>query len=147
MTPTFLPELNATLNAVSLVLLITGYVAIKTRRVQLHINCMVSALVVSAAFLVSYLYYHYTVGHVLFAEKYELRHGTSPLAWLATTYGVILLTHIVLAVTVAPLALVTAYLGWTNRLVWHKRLAWWTLPIWVYVSVTGVVVYGMVYQL
>jgi len=151
MTPTFaayeLPELNATLNAVSLVLLVSGYVAIKTGRVRLHINCMVSALVVSAAFLASYLYYHYTVGHVVFAAQYADRHGASPLPWLATTYGVILFTHIVLAVAVAPLALVTAYLGWTNRLVWHKRLAWWTLPIWLYVSVTGVVVYGMVYQL
>jgi putative membrane protein len=87
------------------------------------------------------------VGHVSFATLYQDRHGDSPAEWLANVYFAILLTHVVLAVLVAPLALVTAYLGWRNKLVWHKRIAYWTLPIWLYVSVTGVIVYAMVYQL
>jgi putative membrane protein len=147
------PELNATLNAVCLVLLLSGYAAIRSGREPLHITCMVSALAVSAVFLTSYLYYHYTVGHVSFADQYLERHGTSPLGALHAAYVIILFTHTVLAVTVAPLALVTASLGWfavrggSRARIWHKRVAYWTLPIWLYVSVTGVVVYGMVYQL
>jgi uncharacterized membrane protein YozB (DUF420 family) len=141
------PELNATLNAVCVVLLVSGYAAIRFGRRQLHIKCMVSALVVSAAFLASYLYYHYTEGHVRFEVKYMDRNGMSPPGWLYATYLVILLTHTLLAVGVAPLALVTAILGWYNALTWHKRIAYWTLPIWLYVSVTGIVVYAMVYQL
>ena len=141
-----LPELNATLNSASLVLLVAGYAAIRRGNVRLHIACMVSALVVSSVFLASYLYYHYTVGHVSFAEQFQDRHGASPGVGLARTYGIILVTHVILAVVIAPLALVTAYLGWSNRLAWHKRVAYWALPIWLYVSVTGVVVYWMVYQ-
>jgi uncharacterized membrane protein YozB (DUF420 family) len=147
------PELNATLNAVCLVLLLVGYAAIRRGSVRLHITCMVSALAVSAVFLASYLYYHYTVGHVEFGAKYHERHVVSPPAELTAAYVGILLTHTVLAVTVAPLALATATLGlmglgkWPARLVWHKRIAYVTLPIWLYVSVTGVIVYGMVYQL
>jgi putative membrane protein len=141
------PELNATLNALCLVLLVCGYAAIRRGRRQLHIKCMVSALVVSAAFLASYLYYHYTKGHVSFGEQYMDRHGESPAGWLYAAYGVILLTHTLLAVAVAPLALVTATLGWYNALTWHRRIAYWTLPIWLYVSVTGIVVYALVYQL
>ncbi len=142
-----LPELNATLNSASLVLLVVGYAAIRRGNVRLHIACMVSALVVSSVFLASYLYYHYTVGHVSFAEQYQLRHATSPSSGLAGAYALILVTHVVLAAVIAPLALMTAYLGWSNRLAWHKRIAYWTLPIWLYVSVTGVVVYWMVYQM
>jgi uncharacterized membrane protein YozB (DUF420 family) len=147
------PELNATLNAVCLVLLICGYAAIRSGREPLHITCMVSALTVSAVFLTSYLYYHFNVGHVKFEDQYLERHGTSPLGALYAAYVIILLTHTVLAVTVAPLALVTASLGLFavrgsgRARMWHKRIAYWTLPIWLYVSVTGVVVYGMVYQL
>jgi putative membrane protein len=148
------PELNATLNAACVVLLVSGYAAIRRGRERLHITCMASALVVSSAFLASYLYYHYTVGHVSFGEQYLQRHGVSPPEALSGAYLLILLTHTVLAVTVAPLALVTACFGvlgttgrWANGLVWHRRVAWWTLPIWLYVSVTGVIVYGMVYQL
>jgi uncharacterized membrane protein YozB (DUF420 family) len=147
------PELNATLNAVCLVLLVAGYAAIRSGREPLHITCMVSALVVSTVFLASYLYYHYTFGHVVFEHRYLERHGTSPASGLSAAYGIILLTHIVLAVTVVPLALVTAsfglfaFRGSGRARIWHKRIACWTLPIWLYVSVTGVVVYGMVYQL
>jgi uncharacterized membrane protein YozB (DUF420 family) len=141
------PELNATLNAVCLVLLVSGYAAIRSGRRQLHITCMVSALVVSAVFLASYLYYHYTVGHVVFDGRYRERHGVWPAAWLDRAYHIILVTHIILAVAVVPLALVTAILGWRNALAWHRRIAYWTLPIWLYVSVTGVVVYTMLYQL
>jgi uncharacterized membrane protein YozB (DUF420 family) len=154
MNPPFgFPELNATLNAVCLMLLVSGYVAIRRGKVRLHITCMVSALAVSSVFLASYLYYHYTVGHVEFGAQYLERHGASPPTGLTPVYRVILATHIILAVTVVPLAVVTASLGlmglekWPTRLAWHKRIAYVTLPIWLYVSVTGVIVYGMVYQL
>jgi uncharacterized membrane protein YozB (DUF420 family) len=148
------PELNATLNAACVVLLVSGYVAIRRGAVRLHVTCMASALAVSAVFLASYLYYHYTVGHVEFGAQYQARHGALPGGALTATYLAILLTHTLLAVTVAPLALVTATLGTlgltrksVNVLAWHRRAASWALPVWLYVSVTGVVVYGMVYQL
>jgi uncharacterized membrane protein YozB (DUF420 family) len=148
------PELNATLNAVCLVLLLGGYAAIRRGNERLHITCMVSALAVSSVFLASYLYYHYTVGHVEFGSQYHDRHGVSPPGWLAAAYYAILVTHTILAASVAPLALVTASFGvlgttrsWRRGLFWHRRIAYVTLPIWLYVSVTGVIVYGMVYQL
>ncbi len=148
------PEFNAVLNGASALLLVAGYVAIRRRLVVTHIALMTAALAVSAVFLASYLYYHYTVGHVEFGHQYQERHDTAPTAWLWRTYLAILLTHTFLAVAVAPLAIITASLGVLgvinkspSRLLWHRRIAYWTLPIWLYVSVTGVVVYGMVYQL
>src|SRR5260370_25547040 len=129
------PELNATLNAVCLVLLLGGYAAIRRGKVRLHITFMVSALAVSSVFLASYLYYHYTVGHVEFDARYPERHGFSPPTALTAGYRVILVTHIGLAVSVVPLALVTASLGlmglqkWPSRLAWHQRIAYRTLPI------------------
>ena len=138
------PGLNATLNGLSGVLLVVGYVAIKRRLVALHKASMLTALGVSAVFLASYLYYHLVMGAG--ATRFAERNPTAPDAVAYLYYG-LLVTHTLLAATVAPLALVTAYFGLRDRLAKHVRIAWWTLPIWLYVSVTGVVVYWMLYRL
>jgi uncharacterized membrane protein YozB (DUF420 family) len=140
MTPDDLPALNAVLNATSGLLLVLGYAAIRRRRVALHKVCMLAALVVSALFLCSYLYYHFAV------KGGEPTRFQGPDAARAV-YLAVLLSHTVLAVVAAPLALITAWLGLSDRLKRHTRLARWTLPIWLYVSVTGVVVYWMLYRL
>lgn len=132
-----LPALNAALNTLSAVLLVCGFRCIRRRRVRLHRACSIGALAVSAAFLVSYLVYHYEVGSVRFPD----------LGWTRTVYLAILLTHIVLAALVPPLALVTLYRAVRGRFASHRRLARWTFPIWLYVSVSGVVVYWMLYHL
>lgn len=135
-----LPAVNAVLNSTCTVLLLAGYVAIRRRLVQVHQVCMIAALVVSALFLGSYLYYHFAV------KAGRPTPFTGPTD-VRTVYLTILLSHTILAIVAAPMALVSAYLGWTNRLQRHVRLARWTLPIWLYVSVTGVVVYWMLYRL
>ncbi len=132
-----LPTLNALLNTTSAILLGRGYFLIRRRRIQAHKQTMLAALCVSAAFLVSYLVYHYNVGSVRFQHTGAIR----------TVYLSILLTHTVLAAAVAPLALVTVWRAWKGRFDKHRRLARITLPIWLYVSVTGVVVYLMLYHL
>ena len=140
-----LPTVNAVLNTTSAVLLVTGYIAIRSRRVGLHKTCMLAALAVSAAFLMSYLYFHFVVknGEVThFSER-----APSAPRWVASLYGLILLTHTVLAAVVAPLALFTAWQGLRGNFKRHVRIARWTLPIWLYVSITGVVVYWMLYRL
>ena len=136
MDATVLPGVNATLNAISGVLLAVGYVMIRRKRIAAHKACMLSALGVSAIFLGCYLYYHYLVGHVEYHRQ----------GWIRLVYFAILISHIFLAFTVVPLALTTAYRGWRNQLDRHKRIARWTLPIWLYVSVTGVVIYFMLYR-
>ena len=134
-----LPALNAALNATSGVLLIVGYSAIRQGAVKLHKTCMLTALVVSAVFLSSYLYYHFVVRN---GRPTAYTHeGTIRLVYFA-----ILISHTLLAVTVAPLAIITAYRGLANQLDKHVRIARWTLPIWLYVSVTGVIVYWMLYR-
>jgi uncharacterized membrane protein YozB (DUF420 family) len=140
-----LPTVNASLNGLSAVLLVLGYVAVRSRRIGLHKACMLGALAVSAVFLGSYLFYHFGIirgQHVSFRERVPEAPG-----WLARVYLAVLLSHTVLAVVAAPLALVTAYLGLRDRIATHRRVARWTLPIWLYVSVTGVVVYWMLYRL
>lgn len=132
-----LPALNAALNSLSALLLVTGYVLVRQRRLIAHRNVMIAALACSTLFLVSYLTYHAQVGSVRFQ-------GTGP---ARTFYFTILLTHTVLAAAVPFLAVVTVWLGWTKRYPRHVRIARWTLPIWLYVSVTGVVVYWMLYQM
>jgi uncharacterized membrane protein YozB (DUF420 family) len=135
-----LPAVNATLNATSAVLLVAGYTAVRLRWYRLHISCMVAALAVSTLFLASYLYYHFAI-----------RHGQPTRfmgeGWVRRAYFAVLGTHTLLAVAVAPLALYTAYQGATRRYKRHVRIARWALPVWLYVSVTGVVVYWMLYQL
>ena len=135
-----LPELNALLNGISAILLITGYGFIRRGRVALHQTCMLSALCVSMLFLASYLYYHFAVKH----GQPTPFPGTG---WVRALYFTILLSHTVLAAVAAPLALFTAYKGLRNQFKKHKTIARWTLPIWLYVSITGVVVYWMLYRL
>lgn len=133
----FLPTLNAILNATAAVLLVFGFVMIRRRRIQVHRRIMLTAFAVSCAFLVSYLVYHAHVGSVRFQHTGLLR----------TTYLSLLLTHTVLAATVPVLAVITLNRGLAARFDRHRAIARWTLPIWLYVSVTGVVVYLMLYHL
>jgi uncharacterized membrane protein YozB (DUF420 family) len=136
----YLPAVNAVLNGMCAVLLVLGYVLIRGRFVLLHKVFMLAALAVSALFLASYLYYHFAV---LRGEPTRF----SGEGWIRPVYFGVLLSHTVLAVAVAPLALTITYLGLRDRLARHVRLARWTLPLWLYVSVTGVVVYWMLYRL
>jgi uncharacterized membrane protein YozB (DUF420 family) len=134
-----LPDLNAILNGSSAVLLTAGLLFIRRRLVKAHVACMLAALAVSSLFLVSYLYYHFEVK------------GGKPTpftgeGWVRGLYFAVLLSHTVLAGVVTPLALYTAYLGLTARWARHVRFARWTFPVWLYVSITGVVVYWMLYH-
>lgn len=128
----FLPVVNAGLNTLSATLLCAGYAAIRRGSVRVHRLCMGSALVSSALFLCCYLIYHYTHGDTKYA-------GTH----LRALYFVVLISHIVLSAAVPPLALTTVYLALRGSFVRHKRLARITLPLWLYVSVTGVIIYLM----
>jgi uncharacterized membrane protein YozB (DUF420 family) len=139
------PALNATLNATSGVLLLAGYACVRARRFRAHAACMLSALGVSAAFLVSYLYYHFAVKHGV-ATPFRSQAPDAPEA-VVYVYNSVLLTHTVLAAVTVPLALYTAWQGLRGRIHRHERVARWTLPIWLYVAVTGVVVYWMLYRL
>jgi putative membrane protein len=141
----FFPALNAGLNAFAGVLLVAGYVAVRRRAYRLHAGCMLSALAVSAVFLASYLYFHFAIRHgqpTKFGEKWP----DAP-AWVGVVYQLVLWTHTPLAVVATPLALFTAYQGLRGRFARHVWVARWTLPIWLYVSATGVVVYWMLYRL
>lgn len=137
MTVRDLPTLNAALNALAAVLLISGWVFIRRRDIVRHRLCMLSAFGVSVLFLVSYLTYHYHVGSVRFPD----------LGWVRTLYLGILLTHTVLAAAVPVLAVLTLVRAFQERFDRHRRIARWTLPIWIYVSITGVVIYWMLYHL
>jgi uncharacterized membrane protein YozB (DUF420 family) len=137
MTVQDLPALNASLNALATVLLVTGWVFIRNKRRDRHRLCMLSALGASAAFLTSYLVYHYNVGSVPFPHQGPIR----------VVYLTILFTHVVLAALILPLALVTLSRALAGRFDRHRRIARWTLPIWLYVSVTGVVIYLMLYRM
>jgi uncharacterized membrane protein YozB (DUF420 family) len=134
---TALPAVNASLNATTAVLLIVGYVLIRRGRRQLHRRVMITAFCTSVLFLVSYLTYHAHAG-----SKHFTGTGTA-----RTIYFSILLTHTVLAAAIVPLAIMTLSRGLSARYDRHRKIARWTLPIWLYVSVTGVVVYWMLYQM
>ena len=129
-----LPLLNATINGITTVLLIIGYVLIRNKRRRQHKNVMLAAFGTSGAFLVSYVIYHW------FKSGPKQYTGELP-----EIYFFILITHIILAAIIIPLALITLYRGWTNDLNKHRKIAKITLPIWLYVSVTGVVIYRMLY--
>jgi len=131
-----LPAVNATLNAISGILLIAGYTRIRAGRIEQHRRCMIAAFTASSLFLVSYVVYHAQVGSVRFTRQGFVR----PL------YFTILITHVTLAVVVLPLAIVTLSRGLSRRVPQHRRIARWTLPLWLYVSVTGVLVYVLLYQ-
>jgi uncharacterized membrane protein YozB (DUF420 family) len=136
-TVTDLPALNATLNATSAVLISIGWILIKRGRRVAHKNVMIAACITSTLFLTSYLIYHAQVGSVRFTKTGAIR----------TVYLSILLTHTVLAAVIVPLVLVTLSRGLRGNFDRHRRIARWTMPIWLYVSVTGVVVYVMLYRL
>jgi len=135
-TVTPLPTLNAVLNASAALVLATGFVAIRRGRVGLHRACMLTAVGLSALFLASYLVYHAQVG----SRPYE---GAG---WTRTLYFAVLITHTVLAAVILPLVATTLYRALRARFDRHARVARWTLPAWLYVSVTGVVVYWMLYR-
>jgi uncharacterized membrane protein YozB (DUF420 family) len=128
---------NAALNSLAAVLLVAGWMFIKRGNVRAHRAAMVAAFVTSAVFLACYLTYHYLVGHVPFRGQGAIR----------PVYFAILISHILLAVAVPVLALRMFFLAWKGRWEAHRRLGRWTMPIWLYVSVTGVVIYAMLYHL
>jgi putative membrane protein len=132
-----LAPLNAILNSIATVLLLTGFVFIRKRRVRAHRACMISAFVVSTAFFISYLTYHYHVGDVRF-QGYGI---------VRPIYFTILITHIILAAAIVPLVLITMRRALTGNFTRHRRIAVWTWPLWMYVSVTGVLVYLMCYRM
>ena len=132
-----LPLLNAILNSLSAVLLCSGYIAIRRRCESVHKTCMLTAFVTSTLFLISYLTYHYHVGSKPFTGHGGIR----------LVYFTILISHTILAVVIVPMVLLTLVRAWKAQWIRHRRLARWTLPLWLYVSVTGVVVYLMLYQL
>jgi len=131
-----LPAVNATLNALFGILLVIGYVLIRSRRIEQHRKVMIAAFITSSLFLASYLVYHAQVGSVRFP-----RYG-----FVRPLYYTILITHVTLAATVLPLAIITLSRGLKARFAQHRRIARWTFPIWLYVSVTGVLVYVLLYQ-
>ena len=131
-----LPTVNAALNSLSAVFLFAGFLFIKSRKRSAHRLCMLSACACSTLFLISYLVYHYQVGSVPFKGA-----GAVRLAYFA-----ILISHTVLAAAVVPLALITLSRALRERFDAHRRIARWTFPIWLYVSVTGVIVYAMLYR-
>jgi putative membrane protein len=132
-----LPTINATLNSLSAAFLILGFIFIKSKNIKAHKACMLSAFASSILFLISYLIYHYQVGSVPFKGQGAIR----------TVYFTILLTHTILAVVVVPLALITLFRALQENFPKHRRIARWAFPIWLYVSVTGVLVYMMLYRL
>jgi uncharacterized membrane protein YozB (DUF420 family) len=137
MSVTDLPALNATLNAISFVFLITGYVFIRRGQWRKHRACMIGALVMSVLFLTSYVIYHLQVGSVPFRKT----------GWIRTVYFAVLIPHVILAAAIVPLILITVSRALSRRFDKHRRIARITFPLWVYVSVTGVIVYLMLYQM
>jgi uncharacterized membrane protein YozB (DUF420 family) len=132
-----LPAVNAALNGTTALLLSLGYAMIRRRRITAHKICMLSAFAVSTLFLASYLYYHAHAGVRHFAGS----------GWIRAVYLAILISHTVLAAAIVPLAVTTVILGLSARYPRHRRIARWTLPLWLYVSLTGVVVYVLLYRL
>ena len=134
-TYALLPSINAALNATSALLLMCGYIAIRNQKVSVHRLFMTTAFIVSTIFLISYLTYHAHAGHV----PYQ---GTGLLRMI---YFTILLSHTILAMVIVPLILRTIYLALRGRFDLHRQWARWTFPLWLYVSITGVVIYEMLY--
>jgi len=132
-----LPTIDAFLNATCTAFLVTGYVMIRTKRIAAHRACMLSALACSVLFLSGYLTYHFQVGTTRYDGEGVLR----------PIYFAILTTHTILAIVIVPMVIVTLWRALRERFDRHKAIARWTLPIWLYVSVTGVVVYLMLYQM
>jgi uncharacterized membrane protein YozB (DUF420 family) len=132
-----LPAVNAVLNATCAVLLTLGYRFIRRRQVIAHQRCMIAACATSALFLLSYVVYHYNIGSMPFRGQ----------GWVRPLYFTILISHTILAAAIVPLVLITLFRAWKADFIKHVRIAKWTLPIWLYVSITGVIIYCMLYQL
>ncbi|HUO04113.1 MAG TPA: DUF420 domain-containing protein [Candidatus Binataceae bacterium] len=132
-----LAPLNAILNGCAAILLAAGFYFIKHKQVKAHRACMLGALGFSAVFLTSYLTYHYHVGNVRFGGE----------GWIRPVYFAILIPHVILAGVIVPLALTTIWFALRGRFPSHRRIARWTWPLWMYVSVTGVVIYFMLYRI
>lgn len=132
-----LPAVNAFLNGTSAALLAAGYLFIRRKRVAAHKFCMGTAFGLSCLFLASYVFHHYQVGSIPFTGQ----------GWIRPVYFTLLISHIILAALVLPLALITLYRALAEQFERHRRVARWTLPIWFYVSVTGIIVYLMLYRL
>jgi len=133
----YLPAVDATLNALSAVLLTLGYLFIRRKNILAHKVCMISAFGSSTLFLVCYLTYHYFHGVTRFSGRGMVR----------GFYFALLGSHTILAMVIVPLALTTLYRAWREQFDLHRRIARWTLPLWLYVSVTGVAVYWILYHL
>jgi len=131
-----LPTVNAALNATAAILIGAGVYFIKRKNIPAHKACMVAALGVSSLFLTSYLTYHYNVGNIRFTKE----------GWIRNVYFPLLISHTILAALILPMVLRTAFLAFKGRFRNHVRIAKWTFPAWMYVSVTGVVVYLMLYH-
>jgi uncharacterized membrane protein YozB (DUF420 family) len=132
-----LPEINATLNGLSAIALLTGYSFIRKGKVAQHRASMLTAFGCSTVFLCGYLYFHFEIGVVRFGGQ----------GWIRPVYFTLLTTHTILAVVILPLVLITLYRALTNQFIKHQAIAKWTLPLWLYVSVTGVIVYVMLYRM
>ena len=135
-TQRFLPTLNAILNATSGALIVAGFLFIRRKRVSAHRACMIAAVCSSVLFLISYLYYHYHHGATRFPG----------VGWVRYVYFIILVTHTILAAVIVPFVIVTLVRAFRGQFARHLRIARWTFPMWVYVSITGVVVYLMLYH-
>ncbi len=132
-----LPAVNACLNGLSTCFLVAGFILIRRKRTTAHRNCMLGAVMTSTLFLACYIYYHLHAGRTVFKDP----------AWFRPIYLTLLLTHTVLAVTIVPMVIVTLVRALRERFDQHKRIARWTLPLWLYVSVTGVLIYFLLYQI
>ena len=143
MSYTDLPAVNACLNGLSTILLLAGYAMIRRRRRDAHRNCMIGALISSTVFLACYLYYHYMMREMQGAAHTRFLKPE----WFRPIYLAILLTHLVAAVVIVPMVFLTASRAFRQRFDAHKRIARWTWPLWLYVSVTGVLIYFLLYQI
>lgn len=133
----YLPHFQAMLNSAATVMLAAGFYFIRRGQPQRHRNCMITALVISGVFLVSYLVYHAAVGYMPFAGQGAIR----------PFYFVVLATHVVLAAAIVPLVLITVYFALRGNFTRHPRIARWTLPLWLYVSISGVLIYLLGFHL
>ncbi|MFZ0739638.1 MAG: DUF420 domain-containing protein [Candidatus Acidiferrales bacterium] len=131
-----LPAVNATLNGTSAVFLLTGYAMIRNRKILAHKTCMLIAFGCSTVFLAGYLFFHFSVGLVRFGG----------VGWIRPVYFTLLTSHTILAIVIVPLALITLYRALTDQFQRHRKIARWTFPLWVYVGVTGVIIYWLLYR-
>ena len=133
----YIPHILAVLNTLSATLVSIGYVNIRKKNIAIHKACMISALIVSTIFMIFYLYYHAKVGYIPFAGQGDIRY----------LYFSLLASHVILAAIAFPLVLITAGLAMRSKFTIHKRIAHWTLPIWLYVSISGVIIYVMSFHI